>query len=224
MIVYFALGFAVLLAVAFIIFQTLNKAHLSLILKTVASFGFITLGVLAVNTSTEFTMGLLMLLGGVCGLIGDVFLAIREWKNENESKVILSGICAFSVGQALYYAVMVVLYGFSIWPLVAGVVITGLVFLSGHFMKMNYKGLVVPAYIYAFILATTMSQGFYAMLTTNFSIAGILLFAGFVMFLLSDLVLSFIYFLPQKNNKLYIPNYAAYYAAQILIMFAISFI
>lgn len=224
MIIYFVMAFAVLCAFAFILIQTLNKPLLSFVLKMIASMGFIILGIIAVNESYEFTMGLLLLLGGIFGLCGDVMLGLKEFKFVQGNKPLITGIGTFMIGHVLYYSVMVILFGFNIYVPFVGIIIAAVIYLSGRKMKMNYGGTVIPTYLYAFILASTMAQAFFVMLTTGFTLPGIFLFIGFTLFLVSDLLLSFIYFLPENEKRskpIRILNLSTYYLAQIIIMFTI---
>ena len=232
MLVYFALALSIIMTVNFIVFQTLRDGVLSFVLKMFASVCFIVLGIAGYATSVGMglgssTIGLLMLGGACFGMVGDGVLALRELEDKRDFFITLCGMIAFAIGHIFYYTALILLAGFSFLPLVIGAIITSLIMIvSTLVMKLNFEKLFIPTIVYAFMLATTMVQAIYVAIVLGGSLASILLAVGFVLFLLSDLVLSLIYFIPQNrgDKKLYVINYTLYYLAQILIMFAIFFL
>lgn len=230
MLVYFALSLAIIMAVCFIVFQTLGDSILSCILKLFASITFVLLGVAGFATSETMTIGissvgLLMLVGSVFGLVGDGILALKDIDETRDFLNILCGTISFAIGHIFYYVALIQYAGFSFIPLATGALLVAIIMIVSMLgMKLNFGKLLIPTIIYAFILSTTMIQAFYGAIVMGGSLASILLLVGFVLFLLSDLVLSIIYFVPKKDKKLVILNLTLYYLAQILIMFAIFFL
>ena len=230
MLVYFALSFAILLAINFIVFHTLGNGTLSCILKLFASVAFILLGVVAFATADGLTYGtslagLLFLAGAAFGMVGDGVLALRELDTERHFLITLSGIIAFAIGHIFYFVALLILAEFTFWSLVASLIFTtGLFVVSIKVMKLDFGKLLIPCVIYAFMLAATMVQAIANAIMLGGSIMSILLAVGFVLFLASDLVLSLIYFGGKKDKIMTTTNYVLYYLAQILIMFAIFFI
>lgn len=230
MLVYFALSLAIILMVNFIVFQTLGDGILSLILKLFASIAFIVLGIVGYATAESMTygtsiVGLLMIAGAGFGLVGDGILALKEIDTSRDFLVILSGTISFAIGHIFYYVALILFAGFSFLPIAIGAALDCIIVVVSLLgLKLNFGKLLAPSIIYAFILATTMVQAVYAAIVIGGSVASILLCVGFVLFLLSDLVLSLIYFAGKKDKKLYITNYTLYYLAQILIMLAIFFL
>lgn len=230
MLVYFALSLAIILMVNFIVFQTLGDGILSLILKLFASIAFILLGIVGYATAESMTygtsiVGLLMIAGAGFGLVGDGILALKEIDTSRDFLVILCGTISFAIGHIFYYAALILFVGFSFLPIAIGAALDCIIIVVGLLgLKLNFGKLLAPSIIYAFMLATTMVQAVYAAIVMGGSVASVLLCVGFVLFLLSDLVLSLIYFAGKKDKKLYITNYTLYYLAQILIMLAIFFL
>lgn len=230
MLVYFALSLAIIMAVCFIVFQTLGDGILSCILKLFASVTFVVLGISGFATSLSMTygvsiVGLLMLGGAAFGLVGDGILALKDIDESRDFINILCGTISFAVGHIFYYIALIDYAGFSFIPLAVGAALDCIIIIVSMLgMKLNFGKLLIPTIIYAFILSTTMVQAIYGAIVLHGSVASILLAIGFVLFLLSDLVLSLIYFVPKKDKKLVITNLTLYYLAQILIMFAIFFL
>ena len=230
MLVYFAFSLAIIMAVCFIVFQTLGDGILSCILKLFASVTFVVLGISGFATSSSMTygvsiVGLLMLGGAAFGLVGDGILALKDIDESRDFINILCGTISFAVGHIFYYIALIDYAGFSFIPLAVGAALDCIIIIVSMLgMKLNFGKLLIPTIIYAFILSTTMVQAIYGAIVLHGSVASILLAIGFVLFLLSDLVLSLIYFVPKKDKKLVITNLTLYYLAQILIMFAIFFL
>jgi len=230
MLVYFALSLAIIMAVCFIVFQTLGDGILSCILKLFASVTFVVLGISGFATSSSMTygvsiVGLLMLGGAAFGLVGDGILALKDIDESRDFINILCGTISFAIGHIFYYIALIDYAGFSFIPLAVGAALDCIIIIVSMLgMKLNFGKLLIPTIIYAFILSTTMVQAIYGAIVLHGSVASILLAIGFVLFLLSDLVLSLIYFVPKKDKKLVITNLTLYYLAQILIMFAIFFL
>lgn len=230
MLVYFALSLAIIMAVCFIVFQTLGDGILSCILKLFASVTFVVLGISGFATSSSMTygvsiVGLLMLGGAAFGLVGDGILALKDIDESRDCINILCGTISFAIGHIFYYIALIDYAGFSFIPLAVGAALDCIIIIVSMLgMKLNFGKLLIPTIIYAFILSTTMVQAIYGAIVLHGSVASILLAIGFVLFLLSDLVLSLIYFVPKKDKKLVITNLTLYYLAQILIMFAIFFL
>lgn len=218
---------ALCLTIAFIIIHNKFGGLYSVVFKLLASLGFVSIGITAlfINEASA-TIQLLFFLGAVFGLGGDVVLGLLEI---NEGKVnreftITAGSVLFFIGHALYYIVMVKLMGFSIYPLIFGLVATVGIMLNTKLMKLKMGSLIYVLSVYAFALTTVMAQAFYMMIVSSWSIVSIIMFAGFILFLVSDMILSFQYFKEGSSPKLNIPNYITYYLAQILLMMSLLFI
>ena len=227
MVVYLVLSLAIILAVNFIVFQTLGNGFLSCILKLFASIAFIALGIAGIAFGDGSTnLGLMFILGAGFGLVGDGVLALREMDDgSRDFLIILNGIVSFAIGHIFYYIALVQYAGFTFWAPVIGTILTCVIMLvSIMVMKLNYRKLLIPVVTYAFMLTTTMVQAIFGAIVSGGSIFGILTAIGFTLFLASDLVLSLIYFVPNKDKKLPVINYSLYYPAQILIMLALFFI
>ena len=82
-------------------------------------------------------------------------------------------------------------------------------------MKMDYGRYRIPVVLYSFFVSGSLVASVIGMIVNGFSEKYILLSAGAAAFLLSDLVLSTIYFKEGGNTKLnVIVNHTLYYFAQ----------
>lgn len=209
----------------FVIWQEKQKPWLSFVLKSAASFMFCLLGVFAVFLNGNFAVGTTFLvIGLVASIFGDVFLAQLEFDTHSKTKVILSGMIAFSVAQLFYILAMglTVNFQFFYFAVIFGFVITAAVIFSEKTLKLNYGKLKVMVGTYSFLLATSLGQAIVLCVINGFNLFSALLLFCFLLFFVSDLILSLIYF-KESKRWLYYPNLATYYLAQILIAFAIMF-
>ena len=168
---------------------------------------------------------LFIVLGLVASILGDLFLAGINYDNLNKEHTIISGMIAFSVAQIFYYIALMLWTGFSFWPLLIAVVFAVGSILLEKPLKLEFGKTKYFAGVYAFFLALTVSQSLFTAISLSFSKVSIVLLIGFVLFLVSDLVLEMIYF--KKDSKI-VPltyvNLALYYAAQILIAISVFYI
>lgn len=92
-------------------------------------------------------------------------------------------------------------------------------------MKMKYGKFKLIVFLYSFTLALTMTSLMVTAYITNFQKVWVVMSVGGLLFLLSDLVLSGMYFAQGKNTKLnIIVNHSLYYAAQFAMAATILFI
>lgn len=225
-IIYTLIALAVICSSIFIIWQEKQKPWFSLCLKAIASLSFSILGITGMFLSTSlFTPMLFITLGLVTSIIGDLLLAGINYDNLNKEHTIISGMIAFSVAQIFYFVGLMLWTGFTFWPIVIAIVFAVGSILLEKPLKLEFGKTKYFAGAYAFFLALTVAQSIFTAVSLAFSTAGILLMIGFILFLLSDLVLELIYFKNGSNivTLTYI-NLLLYYAAQILIATSIFYI
>ena len=234
------LGLAIIQAVVFIYAETYQNPLLSMFLKALASFGFITLWVVVlteklVNIDSAYYQGVLFhkylpvaLLFGLAlcaGLIGDLILALRPLRpaTENES-IILAGIIPFFSGHVFYFSALVMLNRFNWIPILFTIIMTGIVFIMAKYMKMVWGRSLIPSLLYSAMIFLMIGQAFYNLIDQSFSGFNLVILIGAILFGVSDLILSQIYFKPAGQQRMVIMNLATYYAAQIAIALSLLFL
>lgn len=228
-----------LLVALFIFFELRHQPVLALFLKGLASFGFIAVMVSVVsskmllegNTIRDgflpyLPAAFLLLLGLVAGLLGDLYLALRPLRSKiQEPSIILGGVVAFSVGHLFYLAALLTLGTFNFWAIVFSIVISILIYLSAILMKLDWEKSKIPCMIYSFLIFLMIGQAFGNAIQTGFQTMSTIMFVGAVLFGVSDLILSQIYFKGQNDNKGFIiANLSTYYLAQLLLAISLMFI
>lgn len=238
--IYFLMIFAVAAIVLFIVVDTSQNYLTSLLLKALASFGFVGVYISVlfekvVKIDSNFYLGasftlyvsfaLLLGLGLVAGLIGDMVLGLRPLlPKEKNFTLIIAGMIAFSVGQMLVYLSLLSLQRFSFYPILFSLVVSTIVFLAAKAMKIEWGKAKTPAIIYSFLIFLMIGQAIMNAIWMDFSAYSVIFLTGALLFAISDLVLSQIYFKASFSKKLVVVNLGTYYSAQLLFALSVLFI
>jgi uncharacterized membrane protein YhhN len=183
------------------------------------------IGGITMITRLDIQISLLFVAGLIAGLLGDITLALRPLRPEQENRtIIFSGIVCFSIGHLFYLAALLRYADFQILAIPFAVGITGLVFLMSKLMKFAMGRLTIPTFVYSFLIFLMIGQAVFmppAGASTTFSS---IVVAGAVLFGISDLILAPIYFKGEKSPLFIGANLATYYAAQLLLAISLLFL
>ncbi len=223
---YFFLVFGV---IASLIFICLRKPQVTLnvvILKGLASLGFIFTALFGFvsNPDCPDYLGALVVAGACFGLIGDIVLDFKYLYKPDADKYLNTGFISFLVGHLFYAAGLIYVYGFNIYVFIftALCVICGALFpfIAKKLIKLNYGKFTLVTVLYTAVLNSTYGMAF-AYAVANKSTHSIVMAIGLFLFLMSDVVLSGTYFSQKekdRSNRFMIAlNHSLYYAAQFLI-------
>ncbi len=197
--------------------------------KAIASVLFIATACAAlVMNLQEYTYGLLIVLGLVCGLLGDIWLDLKYAYPQDNDTYLYAGFYSFFTGHIFFITAIFLSYKWTPWTMAISI-LTALAGAAGATlmekpMKLSYGKFRPTCFIYGFILMLTASSSIVAALVTGEK-AWIVMSIGGVLFLLSDLVLSGTYFGEGKNTPAHVvANHVLYYAAQFVIASSIIFV
>lgn len=214
-----------LLAVAFIALRATKGGIGALLLKILASLGFVVTGLLAIAESklmiNNWAM-ILIVIGLLFGMIGDIVLDLKVIYEGNDKYYLNCGMGSFFLGHVCYIVAFSLIAGETISitlplliSLACALVLTIGITLSSKKMGLQYGNYIWQTVGYTLILTFAMCY------LIALSIAGAslwLAFVGMVAFFLSDVVLSFQYFSGKIASKpLIVVNHALYYMAQIIL-------
>lgn len=225
---YLFLALAVISAAVFTIRRATKTDPVSLLLKTVASFCFILLGFAGRMLGTSHPLCLFIIAGLVCGLIGDIFLDLKFVYPRDDTLHTFTGFGGFILGHIFYMSFMFLAYGIrpnALWISAAAGAVVGLaIYLTPKLMKLDYGRFRLISSLYAALLVFVTVYALMLEVSAGHTPAKLLFFIGLVLFLISDLILSQIYFGRDKNTTLNKAlNHATYYAGQILIAVSIFY-
>lgn len=198
--------------------------------KAAASLCFIATALVAFSLNRDnFEYAILVIFGLVFSMLGDIWLDMKYIYKEQSDMYTFAGFGSFMVAHTMFVPAVLMGYAEYLWWhfLVDAITCSVFVLNTIHMEKsgkVNYGKFRTITIIYtAFVMATTLLSinGFVA---SGFkSVKYIVLIIGSVLFALSDIVLSYIYF-GGKNNKIYVLiNHALYYAGQFCIASSILF-
>ena len=208
----------------------------AVLLKSVVSMLFIMVGVygtwLSASKGSASLLCPFVVLGLLCGLLGDVWLDLKYVFPEKDEPFTYAGFCVFGVGHILYIIGMLLTCYPTGKPMTLIVpVLLALVLSIGNAvlekpMKLIYgkfKPVVITygVILFAMVLISGRLALHYGWAKTPLN----LIFIGGVFFAISDLILSGTYFGTGRERPIDLAlNYITYYTGQFLIASALVFI
>ena len=205
----------------------------ALILKSIVSALFVAVGVygswLSAAKGAVGPLCPFVVLGLLCGLMGDIWLDLKYVFPEKDEPFTYAGFCAFGVGHMLYIAGMLLSYYPAGKPLtVIAPILLAVAMSVGNIvlekpMKLHYGKFKPVVIAYGVLLfGMVLIAGSLALAHSWKETPLNLLFTGGIFFALSDLILSGTYFGVGKERPIDLTlNYITYYAAQFLIASAL---
>ena len=202
-----------------------------LFIKTAISLLFVVVALVATYSSSKFTsFNLLVIIGLVLGLLGDILLDLKNIDLERTKGYTYAGFITFGLGHILFVTALILnYYNGSILYIILAVVLDIIISIGTILMEKPFKlkyGKMKPiVFLYALCLFATFSFSLFLAIENSFSYTSLTMFlAGATLFAISDLVLSGTYFGEGKERPIdFILNYATYYSAQFIIAFLLIF-
>lgn len=198
--------------------------------KNATSIFFVaTAGIAVLRHPYAYEYGVMILLGLVLGMLGDIYLDQKWVYPEDSDKYLYAGFTSFGVGHlfyipAIYYTATKFGLSYSLFwiPIVIAVVVCGFVLLTEKPTKQDYGKFRPIVAVYGMIVAGMAGTSFLAAIVTKQPMF-IVCAVGGVMFLISDLILSPMYFGPKEKNNFtnFFVNHLTYYIAQFLLAYSI---
>lgn len=227
---YWALLIVGILATAvFLVLRVQRGGIAALYAKAVASLCFIATAIAATNENRLFLdFGSWMTFGLVFGLLGDVWLDLKWIYLQDKDSYLYSGFIFFLLGHVCFVTAVFKVGPYTPASLIvafaAALVIAFVAILMEKPLKMHYGKFKWIVFLYSFMLALTMTMSMTLAVITGFEKMWTVMFVGGLLFLLSDLVLSGMYFGEGKNTSFnVILNHTLYYAAQFIMAATVLF-
>lgn len=208
------------LAGIFLYVESRKRYVPAVILKGLASFCFVVIGLLC---SPGTSAAKLIVWGLVVGCIADVLLNLRMVFSEKGQLIFLVGILVFLTGHIMYLAAVMGMSSCRLVCIAAGIVLTALLMIwifRRITAKMAFKVFGV-VYIGAIMLLNCVAMG--NLIKTPSAFTAVFA-AGAALFLVSDIVLILNTFGGEFRQSLRNTNISLYYAGQLLIAFSLLLI
>lgn len=230
MLFWIVLSLCLISTVVFTVKRGLNVTFSDLVLKTVSSLLFVAVALVAIisNPDVNLLFAMMVVAGAVLGLLGDIFLELKWILPKDNESFFKFGFITFMLQHLLLIAAVFICYPMEWMNVLICFVAPAVVLLVSGFAvkitKMDMGKFKVISNAYGAIASMTFSVGFMTMTTYSMGIAQILFFVGAVLFFISDLVLSQIFFTEKGHNRFFVTlNHILYYGAQILIASSLFF-
>ena len=230
MIFWIVFSLCIAVTVFFTIRRTTNVRYSDLAVKVVTSSLFVATAIAAIisNPGINLTFALMVVMGGVFGVLGDVFIELKWLQKEGNDTFFNLGFVTFMIQHVILVAAVFIHYPMTILnalicftaPVVVLIASVGLT----KVFKMEMGKFKIIANAYGALASMTFSVGFMTMNNYGMETSQILFFVGGVLFFVSDLILSQIFFVKGKCNRVrVILNHITYFGAQILIASSLFF-
>lgn len=204
-----------------------NKADKKIVfgLKIITSSCFLTLGLFLFfkYQITEYDNPLLILIALGFGFFGDIILGLRNLTTKRKKEYFIFGILLFFGGHVLY---LIAIFAITTLPyyyyLMVSFAIALIVILFTKIGKLDFQNTKIINYLYLYLSSLLASVAFMNVIT-NYTSLTFILFGAVSLFVMSDFLLSFLYFkkMSQQTTKILKTfNIIFYYIGQTL--FAIS--
>lgn len=203
------------------------------IFKILLSFLFIIIGVFSLLYNKQYVENyvVFVITGLICGFFGDIILGYRSlYKTIKKSKrtyYLIIGIILFMIGHLFYFiALLNNEYSTIIRYFLIALILTIIFIIISYIVNMDFKGVKFVIYLYIFISCLLLVTSFLKYIN-NTNKANLIIFLGLFSFVLSDFILSFIYFKDIiHKNKVVLKkiNIISYYIGQVLMAISIMFL
>lgn len=235
--VYWALIICAAIVLVLYVREKINAYSLkAALIKSVVSALFIAVGLYGLYTSSANVggnpIGVLVVMGLVCGLLGDIWLDLKYVFPEQDLPFTYAGFASFGIGHVLYIAGMLTRFyppggmAYVLVPFALAIAMSVVNAALEKPMKLEYGRMKSVVIAYGVLLFSTLLLSGSLALSYNWQEPALnLLFAGAILFTASDLVLSGTYFGTGRERPIdFVLNYFTYYPAQFLIATALLFV
>lgn len=231
---YVTLGLGAVMLAAFLYVRVKQGGVKAMMLKAATSVLFIMTAVMAVLTReslsrVQLVFSMLVLMELLFGLLGDIWLDLKYCHRESEKFYTFSGMFSFSIAHIFTLSAIYLSYTYTtvslIIPVLFGVLFALIVGVMGKPMKLEFGQYKKVSMLYGGILSMAVAASLAACIVTGWASVWVLMLVGTALFLVSDLILSSVYFKEGGNTPVnVIFNHITYYAAQFAIASAIMLI
>lgn len=196
---------------------------LAVVLKSIASITFVFAGIFAMLKIGFSVANMLIVFGLVLAMFGDIVLDLKMAYKEHEKIYLNAGMTSFSLSSAIYVVATILIWHSLENFLIAGLgsfglacVFASVVLLLEKTLKLDFSGFKVQTFIYSMLVAMA---GILSLVISFFAPKFAIFAVGVLLVLVSDLVLSMMYFGGKGDSKvLCVINHVLYYFGELLVV------
>ena len=213
---YFAIPMIVTVAL-FLEAERRKKWVMAVLMKGLSSLLFVLVGVMGYLATPDPWFARLVLIGLICGMVGDILLNLRYLSAQYGQKIFILGILIFLAGHVMYL-IALCSYSENVWiAAVLGIIATAVILKLLFSVITDEKKMKVFGvfYIGAVVLMTAVAIG---NLIAVQKIGRLLFSVGAILFTLSDIVMIANTFQKSEiRHSMRVTNIVMYYVGQILL-------
>ncbi len=199
------------------------------VLKSRVSLCFIACGMCGLLFKGVGLFAVLMLLGLVFGFAGDIWLDLKLIAGENERRYTYQGFRSFMAGHVCFIIAIMSTFGgfekpmFPICAIILGIVIGLLIIVIGEKTGLDFGEYKLISSVYScLVFFMAFLAGAYTLQNGFSNISSLLIFIAGILFAISDIILSQMYFGKNNDTKARIAmNNILYYAAQFVMAMSV---
>lgn len=188
--------------------------------KTVSSAAFVAAAVYCAYVGNHMSFFISMLPGFLLCLCGDVVMGL--YNRIQNRKFFLTGVFAFLAGHIFFVASFCLLQSLSVFDFVFPIIA---IFITIQITKQRNMilGRLKPyAYVYSFFVALLFSKSIHLVIEVC-SVQRILLAAGATLFMISDILILYLYFYKHRAWCIHGLNIATYYYGVFLLSISLLY-
>ncbi|MCK9536024.1 MAG: lysoplasmalogenase [Bacilli bacterium] len=199
------------------------------ILKIITSFCFVAMGFITYfkSEANNSNYPVLIIAGLISGFFGDIALGLRRVKPKRKNEYFILGIILFFSGHIFYVVAFLSYAAYKLyWYFIVGIIITIVIIITMKLIGVKSNKSKYFNYLYVSLLSLIVAITFLNM-AHAFTQINIILAIGAILFMISDLLLYFIYFgetSVTKSKVIKMINIVTYYIAQMLFALSIYYL
>ena len=226
MLTYLSLGLGMVSLIAFLIKCNKQRSVGGVFIKNITSILFLFTAATSVFYNQDFwKYGVLILIGGVFGMLGDIYLDQKWVYPQHNDNYLNAGFISFGIGHFFYIGAIFLHMGFGfkdfLVPVIVGIVVAAFTLITEKPTKCNFGKFKAIVTVYCLVIGTMAGTALWAMIQSDFSVQYIVFEVAALLFLLSDIILSSMYFGTKNTPVNFVLNHTSYYFAQFLIAFSV---
>lgn len=224
----YSLVLLMLLSLVILLYFT-YKTHKNFrgIFKTITSILFVTIAISSyLEKSSNFTYFIFILLGLLFSLFGDIFLIFKNEDKNHLNKYFIYGLLNFSLAHVFFSIGFIYLNHFNFYTILFSFLLAFVVlFILKCIKELDFKDSFYYVAFYSVVISFMFIQSLNLCFYSKFYNPYILwITIGALLFVLSDLILSFDYFYKDCPKFMAVLNLLIYYIAQLLIALSVLYI
>lgn len=222
---YMFLPIALIFTGLFIREEYIGNTKKNVILKASASVCFILVGFLGMWQAGLSLYSGFIITGLILGAAGDVFLAYKTYLPQYKDKFFLAGLASFLIGHLFYVFAFLSIAALPFWAFIIAAAIVVSAYSVTSKLGCRYEKMKLPVLLYMSVISVMVLAAIFAAIATV-AVNGplsILLILGSFLFMISDLILCFMYFNSAQRSWFCFVNLSTYYSAQLLFAMSLIF-